>query len=535
MLLPTFAEVTGPVSTPQASLAARVVDDVVLPWLARNFMQATERAAPDNSNASVARLLVRNTLYLTAAQILTIPLSMLTNALTARFLGPVDFGHIYLAGTICGFGILAVEWGQQGVLPASIARDHAQAPSLVGTSLMWRFALAFVAYPVLAIGSHLFGLSAGLQWALGLTFLAAMVSSYCSAFKDTIRGFERTDIPAYTQVGQQFLVVMFTAPVLFAGARLRGALLAQVAAGLVVMFVLWRSLRLVGVRKLSVDRSALRALLREGTPFVFFGVAMALQPIIDALWLARAAPEKVMGWLAVSQRLIGVLLFPASALLGALYPTLSRLFTTDMDAFVRTARGALHTVALAVVPVALGCGLYPDIGIAIFDRNKYGPAEDILRIRALFLFLVYFTMPLGICILAAGKRRAWSIVQSLCIAVSLIFDPILLPWFQTRYGNGALGLAIAGVFSEVLVVACGVVLAPKGIFDRRFAKSLALAVLSGAAMAFAAWLMKPITPFIAAPLAVIVYCVALVVTGGIEKVHVNAARSMIQRKLSRPR
>src|SRR5450432_3284964 len=102
-------------------------------------MQASDRPVVDEtSDASIRRLVVRNTLYLTAAQVVTIPLSIVINALTARYLGPAEFGYIYLASTICTFAFLAVEWGQQGVLPAAIARDHAQAATLLGTSLAWR-------------------------------------------------------------------------------------------------------------------------------------------------------------------------------------------------------------------------------------------------------------------------------------------------------------------------------------------------------------------------------------------------------------
>jgi O-antigen/teichoic acid export membrane protein len=242
-----------------------------------------------------------------------------------------------------------------------------------------------------------------------------------------------------------------------------------------------------------------------------------------------------MGWFAVSRRLIGQLLFPASALLSALYPTLCRLYTSDLPAFIRTTRGALASVALLVVPVALGCLLYPEIGISIFSRKSFGPAEDNLRISSLFIFLVYFTMPLGICILAAGKQRAWSIVQSLCIVVSLVLDPILVPWFQTRNKNGGLGLSLAGVLSEVLVVACGIALAPRGIFDRRFARLLALALISGAAMTLVAYALRSINSFIAAPIALCAYGVALVLTGAVEKQQIQAARALVSRKLSRSR
>ncbi|MEI9953261.1 MAG: polysaccharide biosynthesis C-terminal domain-containing protein [Pseudomonadota bacterium] len=158
-----------------------------------------------------------------------------------------------------------------------------------------------------------------------------------------------------------------------------------------------------------------------------------------------------------------------------------------------------------------------------------------MRVSALFLLLVYFSMPLGICILAAGKQRAWSIVQSLCVGVSFVLDPLLIPWFQRRNGNGGLGPCVAAVVSEVVVVALGVALAPQGIFDRRFARSLLLALASGAAMILVAASTRSVTPFVSAPLAVITYAASLWVTGALEQSHVEAIRNFVGRRILRRR
>ena len=185
-----------------------------------------------------------------------------------------------------------------------------------------------------------------------------------------------------------------------------------------------------------------------------------------------------------------------------------------------------------VVPVALGCALYPEIGISIFS-SSFEPAEDNLRILSLFLFLVYFSMPLGTCIMAAGKQRAWAVVQALCVAVSLILDPLLVPYFQERTGNGGMGLCVAAVVSEVVVIVSGLILVPKGVLDRRLGRALLFALLSGAAMGGVAWVTRGLWPILGASLAVSAYAVVLVASGGVEKDQMAAIRASIERRLSR--
>ena len=490
--------------------------------------------ASAEQRASGSRV-VRNTLYLTLSQAITVPLAVLINALMARYLGAETFGYLYLAGTFAGFGMLAVGWGHEGVLPAMVAQDHSSAGMLLGSSFVWRTALGFVVYGVLAVICHLLGYDSEMQWALALVFAGAVLTSFVQACKDTIRGFERADIPAYSHVGQQILWAALVTAVLLLGGRMRSALIAMLVTQVIVLILIMRTLPGVGVGRLSIQKTALKSLFVGGTPFVFLGLAMALQPNIDAIYLSKLGSLEAVGWYAVARRLIGLLLFPAAALIGALYPTLCRLWTEDRADYMRVARGSLHSVALLVMPVALGCGLYPDIGIAVFSKKAFGPAADDLRVLSLFLFLVYFSMPVGTCVLASGKQRAWSIVQSLCVVVSLVLDPLLTPWFQRRFANGGLGPCVASVASEVVVIVCGVALMPKGMFDARLRRTFLFALLSGVGMVIVARLLHSLTPFVAAPLAVIAYGAGLWVTGEIDRSHLAKFTEFFARKFSRAR
>ena len=239
-------------------------------------------------------------------------------------------------------------WGHEALLPAVIARDHSVAGKMLGSSLAWRAVLSVAVYLLLALGCYLANYPAEVQWALALTALLSTTNSMTAAYKDTIRGLERTDIPAYAHVAQQVIGTILVCLVLFAGGKLNAALLAQTIAAAIVLVATVRSLRSVGVERITADWAPVKTLTIGGVPFMALGFAMALQPSIDALFLSKMAPPEVMGWFGVTRRLVGALILPATALLSALYPTLCRLHGTDMNAFRRATSGALRSVSVVV-------------------------------------------------------------------------------------------------------------------------------------------------------------------------------------------
>lgn len=491
-----------------------------------------EAAAAEATVAQkTGRLVFKNAMLLTLAQVLGVPLSILLNAVTARYLGPGPLGYMYLGTTFNSFAFMALEWGQGGALPALVATDRENAGRILGTSLAWRCGWMLPAFSGLMALSWALGYSAELDWAIALVFVGYALSSVIDACQHTIMGFERTDVAAFRQIFNSLVTVLVVAPILMLGGNLNASLVGHASVVVVTLAYTVYALRTTPIGKLSVDRQMVKKLLRSGTPFVFITAAMVLQPNIDAIFLSRLSPPEVVGWHAASRKLIGTLLFPISALIGALYPTLCRLHNTDMTEFRSAASGALRATALLVVPIALCCALYPDVGISVYSRERFEPAEDNLRVLSLFLLLVYFTMPIGVCLIAAQRQRIWAFVQSLCLIVSTCLDPLLVPWFQRRTGNGGLGICTAAVVSELIVLACGVALAPRGIFDRKLMRSLLLASVAGVAMGAVAFITKRFGSFGSAPLALTAYVGVLWATGGIDESYVAAIRNFVTRKL----
>jgi O-antigen/teichoic acid export membrane protein len=404
--------------------------------------------------------------------------------------------------------------------------DRPRAGELLGSGLAWRIAAGAIAFVVMPLVCLALGYDPGFIHVLLLALLVSLLITVASACQDVFRGFERTDFAAATYVAWQLLSAAVAVPVLLKAGTVTAFLIAQAACAAVGAAFVLRMLPRMNVHRLAVRWATVKELFLTGRGFFAFAAVLALQPLVDAAMLSRFGSAESMGWFAASRKLIGILIYPASALVVTLYPTLCRLYGSDANAFRRTAADAFQVTALIVMPLALGCALFPEIGVMIFSEQRYGPAEDNLRILSIYVLLVYFSMPIGTCLTATGRQSAWALVQFLCILVSVVCDPPLIAWFQAHTGNGGLGVCVAIVISEVLMVGIGLYLLPSGILDRQLLRRLGCASLAGIAMAVAAVGLDAlhVPVFVRAVLAVATYAGVLV---GLGAADIRELRAMV--------
>ena len=473
--------------------------------------EPASEASRDPHDASTRVL--RNAAWLAGGGFLAAPLALLVSAIAAHVLGPTDFAWIYLATTFAAFGFLVVEWGQSAALTSTISRDRGRALDWLASSLGLR---ALLLGPV---ALALLGLGLGLHYpavflaALGCAVLAATFTTASNACQDLFRGHERADLGAASYLAGQVLAVLLVAPALLLGAGLFGYLLAQVAAAaLGALALLWFAGRL-GAGRLAPDRARMGQLFLAGRPFLIFNVVLALQGNLDALFLSRLAPAEVVGWSAVATKLAGVLVFPATAVIGSLYPTLCRIGPDDPEQSARAVRAALRLVLVCAAPLALGCALFPGLGVRIYGGAAFRPAESNLHILAAFVFLVYVTMPLGSTLVALGRQRAWTWAQLGCVLVSVVLDPVLIPWFQARTGNGGLGVCVAGVVAETLMLAAAIRLMPLRLLDGGLRRTAVRVGLAACALLLVARTTDGFNPWLAAALSGAGYLAVLLASG----------------------
>jgi len=93
---------------------------------------------------------------------------------------------------------------------------------------------------------------------------------------------------------------------------------------------------------------------------------------------------------------------------------------------------------------------------------------------------------LGSAIVAAGRATALAAAKVLNVLAIGGLELLLVPFFQARSGNGAIGVVVAFAASEILMFLAAVLVIPRAALSRAFFADLGRAVLLAAGTLFAA-------------------------------------------------
>jgi O-antigen/teichoic acid export membrane protein len=374
--------------------------------------------------------------------------------------------------------------------------------------------LAVVSYAVVIVVSGLLGHGPEVRSLLILMAVCTIPGNLGTTLSQGFRGHDRMELEAIGNIVNSVCNLAFLLLAMKFHGGLRSVVLAgggSVTVSLVLALILARKVRMP---PLQVKWQRLRGILTGGAPFVFFNLALSGHPYVDANLLAMFASPSVVGWYAAAQRFVGTLIFPAGIAGVALYPTLAR-FAGDASALRGKARDALRLVLMLGALVSAGTALYADVAVSlVYRRDGFEPAIDVLRALAPYLFLMFVNILLGNAILAIGRARAkFTAAKFVALVVGGLLDVILIPYFETRYGNGAIGLAISLTTAELVMTVAALRLAPEGIVDRSQWRLACAALLSAGAMLAAGALLHaaPLPIRLVVPL--LVFAVAIRLTG----------------------
>jgi len=431
----------------------------------------------------IVKGIAKNTSIMLVQQAITWASSLLLVLFLPRYLGPIEYGKLFLALSIYEIFRVLVNYGGNYLVAKHVSRDRSATPQILVDAAVLRFLIALVSvvglvgFVLVADYSHdtqltVYAVGVMLLWNGGITALYAAYQGH--------------ELLKYTSLGA--IVERVVVSIVGVASLLMGA--GKIIIALVITFGNFLNFLclIFFIKRITPSLSHVNwqnvfRQLRSGLPYFLFAVFSTIYYRIDSLMLSKMSPEEVVGWYGGAFRPFDMLNFLPFILTVALYPVLSRLWSESGDAHKRTTQKGLEIVILAAIPLSIGVSLFTEdlIGV-LYGLEGYANSVTILQVLTCGLIFLYVDMVLVTTLLACDKQKQFSFVSLGAIPFKIILNYFLIDYYQAAATNGGIGAAIATVLTEGCIMVMAITLMPKGILSGFRFRVLAKGIAAGASM-----------------------------------------------------
>ena len=483
--------------------------------------------------SNIVQSVSKNLAVLSIQKIITLSSTFLILLFLPRYLGPVDYGRYYLGLTIVTMFSLLVDFGAQSSIVKVVSRSRENVGHIISDSIGIRVILWAIAY----ILSILFSILAGYHHTqiiiiviLGIAMIPASIRSvlaYC------YQGLEMMEYPTYGTISEVSFITIVGISALLLGVGPIGFAIITALSWSVNCLVCIKFANRLTLSLPRVNWKSAFTMLREGVPYFLHAIFGIIYYRIDSVMLSLMTPERVIGWYGASYRFFDSFLFVPSIFMTALFPALSRAWIQENESMARRFQRSLDFLFIVGVPISIGAFAFSGELINFFYGAKnYGPSILMMKIFSVGLMLLYIDWPLSTMLLASDKQRKLVKIIFAMIFVNIALNYCMIPYTQTKFGNGGIGSAIATLITEFLVMVIMILAIDKSVFSNAKIliqiKTIGAGLLMGCsiwglAQANMGWIVQAI-------LGSSVYLFSAYYLGAIQKLDIQLIKEIIPRR-----
>lgn len=394
---------------------------------------------------SILSKFVGNTGWMLFRNIYSMLVSLIVGSLSARFLGPSNYGLINYGAAIITFFTTISKLGMDSVIVAELVRKPEKEGTYLGTALAMRLLISVLSFfaiwgvlLVLEPGNHLLLVVTLLQ-ATAIVFQSTEVFYFWFQAKLEMKYVTLAGMAALTATGLwRILLLIYEASVQwFAVSASVSALVCGIC--ICVFFVKRANV------KLKVCWTDGKYIWNSSYHFLINGLAVTLYTQLDRIMLGKMIDEAAVGLYGAASTLAVMWEFVPMSIMNSASPLLVKKYDEDRKGFLFQYQMLLMGITGMGILVGLGFTLLSKLIIWILYGEAYIPAASALTILIWSTCFAMIGTARGIWIIAAGKNKYAKYFTMIGAVVNIILNAIWIPLW------GFVGAALATLISQMIV------------------------------------------------------------------------------------
>lgn len=385
---------------------------------------------------------VRNAKWIIGCRIVQSLLQLFIGMLTARYLGPPDYGMIHFAASVTAFGVPVMQLGLQSTLVQEYVEDPRNAGEIMGTSLVLNLLsggcclVGITAFAAVSGGGDRLRVLVCILYGSSLLLQSLELKQYW--FQATLQA----KYSSLAALGGYLAVCAYRIFLLASGKSVLWFALCHSVEYAICGWLLYVQCRRVGLDRLSFRLDRAKKLLTRSRHYIPAALLVACFQNVDHVLLTLLAGDTANGVYTCAVTCAGLMNFVFYAIVDSLRPVILASRNKHIDVYGEKISGLYALMNLLTLGLSLGVTLLAGPMVELLYGAAYAAAVPVLRILVWNTVFSMMGAVRNVWLLAEEKHRLlWRI--NLCGAVSsLVLNALLIPLW------GAEGAALASVLTQ---------------------------------------------------------------------------------------
>ena len=385
----------------------------------------------------------KNASWLICGKLAQMVLSFFVSILTARYLGPSNYGTISYVNAYVAFFTSLCTLGINSVIIKDFVENPQEQGEAIGMTLLMRFMSsilsAIMIFCVVGIVDH----DEPTTIVVAALCSVALLFQIFDTFNYWFQSRYESKITSIATFVAYAATALYRLVLLALHKDVKWFTFATSVDYIVLGAVLFYSYKRNNGPKLSISLKKGKSLLGRSYHYILSGMMVAIYGQTDKFMLKQMLDEASVGYYSIASSINLMWVFVLQAIIDSMYPTIMRLYEKNREQFNRKNR-QLYAIVIYVSMAAGVCFvLFAPLVIKILYGDAYMPAVGPLRIITWYTIFSYLGVARNAWIVCENRQKYLKYMYLSAAFINIGLNCLMIPIW------GASGAALASLVTEI--------------------------------------------------------------------------------------
>ena len=387
---------------------------------------------------------VKNAGWLIFGKVAQMIISMFVGLLTARYLGPSNFGLINYATAYTAFFMAICTLGINSVLVKEFIDHPEEEGSIIGSTLVLKAISSFFSAGIIVCIVSL--IEADEITTIIVTALCSLslLFNIFETFNYWFQSKLKSKITTLATLIAYVITSAYKVVLLILGKSVEWFAFASALDYICLGIILLICYKIYGGSKLRFSGNVSKRILKKSVHFILPGMMVSIYGYADKFMLKHMLSESEVGFYATATTICTMWCFVLTAIIDSIYPSIMEAHKVDKKLYEKRNRQLYAIVFyVSIVVSALFC-IFGELVVWILYGDAYKSAVAPLRVITWFTAFSYLGVARNAWIVCEDKQKYLKYIYISSALLNVVLNFVFIPLW------GATGAAVASLVTQVV-------------------------------------------------------------------------------------